>query len=343
MGAIGARRAGSRLRRSVAAALVLGWAGSAWAAEPTPIRLMLNSPAAGYNAGFELAVANGTYKAAGLDVTIEPGNGSAIAAQLVAAGRYDIAYADAAAVMNLVKDGAKITVVSTILQSNPNQVTALASSGIKRIEDIKGKRVAIPNGYSQAAMFPLVLNHIGLTKDDITLVNMPAESMIPSLLQGQVDVILGSIDNFGVLLNKQGAKTVNFLFSDYGAPTVSTGIIARTDFLQRNPDLVRRFIAASLKGWSAAVDDNAAALAAMSAMFPDARKDLAQGQLDATMVLMCANGAKFVGRATDAQWQQTVSILAAIGMVPANKPASDYYSSDYLPKDAELRPCPLKQ
>jgi NitT/TauT family transport system substrate-binding protein len=330
------------LRSMLVGTALLAPIGSALAAEPQPISLMLNSPAAGYNSGFELAVTKGFYKDVGLDVTIEPGNGSAVAAQLVAAGRYDIAYADAAAVMNLVKDGAKITIVSTILQSNPNQVTALASSGIKTIQDIRGKKVAIPNGYSQAAMFPLVLKHIGLTKDDITLVNMPAEAMVPSLLQGQVDVILGSIDNFGVLLKKQGVKTVDFLFSDYGAATVSTGIIARTDFLQKNPDIVRRFVSASLKGWSAAIDDNAAALAAMSQLFPDAKKDLAQGQLDATEVLMCANGAKFVGRATPEQWTSSVAILSAIGVVPADKPASDYYSSDFLPKDSELRSCPLK-
>jgi NitT/TauT family transport system substrate-binding protein len=308
-----------------------------------PLRIILNSPAAGYNSGFELAVVNGYYKQLGLDVTLEPGNGSGIAAQLVATGQFDMAYADAAAVMALIKDGAKITIVATILQSNPNQVTALESSGIKKLTDIKGKRVAIPNGYSQAAMFPLVLKHIGLTDKDITLVNMPAEAMVPSLLQGTVDVILGSIDNFGVLLKKQGSKTVDFLFSDYGAPTVSTGIIAGSDFLKKNPDVVKAFIAGSLKGWSAAIDDNKAALAAMSKLFPDAKADLAQGQLDATQVLMCANGAKFVGKATDEEWKNSVTILSEIGVIPANKLASDYYSYDLLPKESELRTCPLKK
>jgi NitT/TauT family transport system substrate-binding protein len=313
------------------------------AAELKPLKVILNSPAAGYNSGFELAVVNGYYKDLGLDVTLEPGNGSGIAAQMVAAGRFDVAYADAAAVMALIKDGAKITIVSTVLQSNPNQITALESSGIKKIGDIKGKRIAIPNGYSQAAMFPLVLKHIGLTQNDITLVNMPAEAMVPSLLQGNVDVILGSIDNFGVLLKKQGAKTVDFLFSDYGAPTVSTGIIAGSDFLKKNPDVVKAFIAGSLKGWYAAIDDNKAALAAMSKLFPDAKADLAQGQLDATEVLMCANGAKFVGKATDEEWKSSVTILSEIGVIPAEKPATDYYSYDYVPKESDLRTCPLKK
>ncbi|MGH3641524.1 MAG: ABC transporter substrate-binding protein [Mycobacterium sp.] len=307
----------------------------------TPVTFQLNSPAAGYNSGFELALVNGYYKDAGLDVKIEPGNGSANTAQLVAAGQIDIAYADSAAVMGLVKDGAKITVVSTILQSNPNQVTALAKSGITSIDQIKGKKVAVPNGYSQAAMFPLVLKSIGLTASDIDEVNMPAESMVASLLQGQVDVILGSIDNFGVQLKQQGADTVDFPFSDHGAATVSTSIIASDSFLAKNPEAVRAFVSASLKGWSAAIDDNDAALAAMSKVFPDATAELGQGQLDATEVLMCANGAKFIGKASPEQWATTVENLAAIGTLPTDKPATDYYSLDYVPKESELRACPI--
>jgi NitT/TauT family transport system substrate-binding protein len=307
----------------------------------TPITFQLNSPAAGYNSGFELALVNGYYKDAGLDVKIEPGNGSANTAQLVAAGQIDIAYADSAAVMGLVKDGAPITIVSTILQSNPNQVTALKKSGITSIEQIKGKKVAVPNGYSQAAMFPLVLGSIGLTADDIDEVNMPAESMVAALLQGQVDVILGSIDNFGVQLKQQGADTVNFLFSDNGAATVSTSIIASNSFLAKNPEAVRQFVSASLKGWYAAIDDNAAALTAMSKVFPDANPELGQGQLDATEVLMCANDAKFIGKATPEQWGKTVENLSAIGILPKDKPATDYYSLDYVPTESELRACPI--
>ncbi|MCB8837008.1 ABC transporter substrate-binding protein [Aurantimonas sp. VKM B-3413] len=313
----------------------------AGAQEQTTINFMMNSPAAGYNSGFELAKVRGYYEAEGLNVNIEPGNGSAVAAQLVAAGRYDIAFADAAAVMNLVKDGAPITIVATILQSSPNQITFLADSGATKPTDMKGKRVAIPNGYSQAAMFPLVLDHIGLTEDDINLINMPAESMVASLLQGQVDVILGSIDNFGVLLKKQGAKTVDFLYSDYGAPAVSTGVIVRTPYLQENPDVVRAFLRASLKGWSDAIDDNEAALAAMSEVFPDANRELAPGQLDATEVLMCSNGAHFVGKATQEAWTGTIKTLSAIGILPSDKPASEYYSYEYLPEESKLRKCPL--
>jgi NitT/TauT family transport system substrate-binding protein len=312
------------------------------AADPFPITFQLNYPAAGFNAGFELAVQKGLYKDVGLDVKIEPGNGSQITAQLVAAGKSDLAFADSAPVMKLISSGAKMKVLATILQGNPNQVTALKKTGLKSVADMKGRSVAVPNGGSQVPMLPLILAANGLTENDVKLVNMPPDSMIPSLLQGQVDVILGSIDYFAIQLKNQGAETTDFPFIDNGAPTVSTSIIGSDSFLAAHPDIVKAFVAASLKGWYAALDDPAAAVAAMKVMFPDANEKLAPAQLEATKFLMCVNRAKFVGKAQPVQWEDTVRILSNINILPASVPATAYYTYDYLPAESQLRSCPLK-
>jgi NitT/TauT family transport system substrate-binding protein len=325
-----------------AAAAVMALGAGAYAAAPAKITFQLNYPAAGYNAGYELAVEKGYYRDAGLDVDIEPGNGSQITAQLVAAGKADIAFADAAPVMKLISQGAKMKVLATILQGNPNQVTALKKTGLKSVADMKGRSVAVPNGGSQAAMFPLVLAANGLKETDIKAVNMPPDSMVPALLQGTVDVILGSVDAYGPQLKSMGVETDNFLFIDSGAPTVSTSIVASDDFLAAHPDQAKAFVAASLKGWYAALDDQPAAIAAMKKLFPDANDKLAPGQIDATKFLMCVNRAKFVGKATPEQWSDTVKILSEIGVLPKEIQATAYYTYDYLPPDSTLRPCPLK-
>ena len=77
---------------------------------------------------------------------IEPGNGSQTTAQLISVGKYDIGFADSAPVMKLISQGAKIKVLATILQGNPNQVTALKKTGLKSVADMKGRSVAVPNG-----------------------------------------------------------------------------------------------------------------------------------------------------------------------------------------------------
>lgn len=316
--------------------------GTAPVAAQTKLTFLLNVPPAGYNAGFELAVEKGLYKAAGLDVTIEPGNGSQTTAQLISVGRYDIGFADSAPVMKLISDGAKIKVLATILQGNPNAVTALKKTSLKSVADIKGKSVAMPNAGSQSSMFPLVLAANGLKDTDIKIVNMPPQSMVASLMQGSVDVILGSVDQFDIQLKAQGQEFDSYLFIDSGAPTVSTSIIASEDFLAKNPDAAKKFVAASLKGWYATLDAPAEGVAAMKKMFPDANEKLAPAQIEATRVLMCVNRAKFIGKATPDQWSDTVKIFSKIGVLPESVPATRYYTYDFLPPDSELRACPAK-
>src|SRR5207302_3327243 len=142
----------------VASAVACGLALAAGAAcAQTKITFQLNWVAGGANAGFAAAVAEGFYKDAGLDVTVVQGNGSANTAQLVASGRSQIAYADAVSVSQLIAKGAPMKVLSTIYQSNPNQVMALKKSGIKSIKDLAGRKVGVPSGSSQTTMLPLFL------------------------------------------------------------------------------------------------------------------------------------------------------------------------------------------
>jgi len=252
---------------AVSSALVFGVSATAVAA--TPVTFQLNWVAGGSNAGFAAALTEGYYKEAGLDVTLIEGNGSGNTAQLVAANRVQLAYADAVAVSQLIAKGAPMKVISTVYQSNPNEVSALKKTNINSIKDLKGKKVGVPSGSSQTTMLPLFLKANGLKESEVNLINMPLTSMVPTLLQGQVDAILGSIDSYQIQLEAQGAQLTNFRFADYGVPTVSTSIFANETYLKENSEVVKKFVAASLKGWSLALDTPAKAITALNAFFPN--------------------------------------------------------------------------
>ena len=78
-------------------------------------------------------------------------------------------------------------------------------------------------------------------------------SLSPALMAGQVDAVLGSIDAYQIQAESQGAQLDVYRFADYGVPTVSTSIFASNDYLKSNPDVVKKFVAASLKGWGFAI------------------------------------------------------------------------------------------
>ena len=330
------------IRRMLAAgalACVFGLGASAASMAQTPITFQLNWVAGGANAGFAAAVAEGYYKAAGLDVKLVEGNGSGNTAQLVASGRSQIAYADAVAISQLIAKGAPMKVLSTIYQSNPNEVSALKKTGIKSIKDLNGKKVGVPSGSSQTTMLPLFLKANNLKETDVNLINMPATSMVPALLQGQVDAILGSIDAYQIQLEAQGAQLDNFRFADYGVPTVSTSIFANDSYIKENGDVIKKFIAASLKGWSFALDNPEKAVKDLKIVFPEMNEKLAASELAAITPLFCSGGAKYIGKAEDALWAKSQDLLSEVKLLPAGQDPKTYYTNAYLPAAAEMRAC----
>jgi NitT/TauT family transport system substrate-binding protein len=322
---------------AIAAGLALA-AGNAVAAN-TPITFQLNWVAGGANAGFAAAVAEGFYRDAGLDVTLVQGNGSSNTAQLVANGRSEIAYADAVAVSQLIAKGAPMKVLSTVYQSNPNEVSALKKTGIKSVKDLAGKKVGVPSGSSQTTMLPLLLKANNLKESDVNLINMPPTAMVPSLLQGQVDAILGSVDSYQIQLEAQGAQTDNFMFADHGVPTVSTSIFASESYIKNNPEVVRKFIAASLKGWYFALDNPEKAVKDLKSVFPEMNEKLATAELASIKPLLCSGGAKYIGKAEDALWVTTQDLLSEVKLLPAGQDPKTYYTNAYLPPASEMRAC----
>jgi NitT/TauT family transport system substrate-binding protein len=324
----------------VAGAVASGLALAAGAVSAqTKIAFQLNWVAGGANAGFAAAVAEGFYKDVGLDVTVVQGNGSANTAQLVASGRSQLAYADAVSVSQLIAKGAPMKILSTIYQSNPNQVMALKKSGIKSIKDLTGRKVGVPSGSSQTTMLPLFLKANNLKESDLQLVNMPPAAMVPSLLQGQVDAILGSMDAYQIQAEAQGAELVNFPFATYGVPTVSTSIFANNDYIKQNPDVIRKFIAASLKGWSFAIDHPEKTVKDLKVVFSDLNEKLAASELAAIGPLFCSGGAKYIGKAEDALWAKSQELLAEVKLLPAGQDPKRYYTNEYLPPAASMRAC----
>jgi NitT/TauT family transport system substrate-binding protein len=305
----------------------------------TVVTFQLNWYAGGANAGFAAALQEGYYKEAGLDVTIVQGNGSANTAQLVASGQAQLAYADAVAVSQLIAKGAPMKIVATVYQSNPNEVEALKKAGIKSVADLKGKKVGVPAGSSQVTMLPLFFKANNIDPSEVNQLNMPPSSMVPALLQGQVDAILGSVDDYGIQIKAQGAEIDRYMFADHGVPTVSTSIFASDGYIKDNPDVLRKFIAASLKGWSFALDNPEKTVKDLKATFPDVDTKLATAQLAAIPPLFCSGGTKYIGEATDEHWDLTQKLLSEVGLLPAGKDPKMYYTNEFLPPVSQLRAC----
>ena len=334
------------MRKSISKLLVAGAIASTLAMASgveaaTPVTFQLNWTAGGGNAGFSAAVAEGFYKDLGLDVTLVEGNGSGNTVQLVANNRVQIAYADAVTISQMIAKGAPMKIVSTIYQSNPTAVLALKKTGIKSVKELFGRKVGVPSATSQTTMLPLFFAANGMKESDVMLIDMPITSMVPSLLQGQVDAILGSIDAFQIQAEAQGAQLDSYLFATNGVPTVSSSIFAVDSYLKDNPDVVKKFVAASIKGWLFAIDNPEKTVKDLKSIFPNMSEKLAAAELAAIKPLFCSGGAKYIGKAEEALWAKTQDLLSQVKLLPVGQDPKSYYTNDFLPPVSQLRPCPI--
>jgi NitT/TauT family transport system substrate-binding protein len=303
-----------------------------------PMKLTLNFLAGGPQAGFMYAKKLGYYKDVGIDLTIEEGKGSATTAQLVATGQTDVAFADAPAAMQIRSKGAPVKILTPILQTNGFAIISIEGTGINTPKDLLGKKLAVQPGTAQTTLLDAILLENKIDKSKLDIVNIDPAALVGALLEKKVDAILAGADFQSVQIRDRGFKVKDIFYRDVGVPTVGLSIIARDDRLKADPDLYKRFVAASLKGWDEARKNPDAASAAVIEQFPAVTKDQILKQLKVDLELVCAPGATALGRVPDKNWQITFDLLTTYLQLPKDKPITDYYTTEFQPADAPKCP-----
>ncbi len=304
--------------------------------EADSVTLTLNWLAGGPQAGFTYAKDLGYYEEENLDVEIQEGEGSVTTAQLVATGGTDIGFADGMAAMQLRGQDAPVTIVSPILQTNAYATISLAETGIESIEDLEGKRVGVQPDGSPGLMLPAILQAHGLTEDDIDRVDSDPAALVPALLQGEVDAILGGADAQAVSIRAEGEETNEQFHAESGAPTIGLSILVNDSMIDEQPDVIERFVRASIRGWAAAREDPTAAAQSIADAFPTSATDLDQveEQLRVDLSVLCAEGAEDVGDAPDDVWESSHQIGIDYMELNPDLPLDEYFTRQFLPDDA---------
>jgi len=305
------------------------------------IKLTMNWRADSAHLGFALAQKNGYYTDENLDVVLEEGRGSSVAAQLVATGRSELGYADAGAVLNVASKGAPIKIISTIWKAGQFGVVYLDSSGIKEPKDLVGKKLAVAPGTALVPLVPVFLKANGIAESDVEIVSVAQNANLGLLTSKGVDAVAETPENVVVPLAAQGIKASNMYFYDRGVPLVSLSLIARQDKISANPELYKRFIKATLKGWQEAIKNPEAAVNALKEVFPEAEKSKEALMKSSvySFASVCPGGpGDKIGVTESDSWQDTYTVMTTAMAFPKTKPVTDYYTLELLPKEPFICP-----
>ena len=284
---------------------------------------------------FVVAKEKGFYREVGLDVEINQGQGSGNTVIVVGEGKDPLGFADMGAAAQAISKGVPIRAVATIQQKAGTSLIFLKGKEINRPKDVEGKRLGSTPTGSDALRLPAFFAVNGIDKDKVTVVGMPGDAKLAALLAGQVDVFSG--DNFFYLplIKARGKEAQALLYADHGVNLLGTGYIANRRFLEEKPEVVRRFVAASLKGLSYTLGNMDEALDVFLRVTQGTEsKEVFKDVLNVwkTSFHTANSMGKPVGWQSEKDWEQTLTILEKFGGMTGRKPASEYFTNDYLPK-----------
>lgn len=306
------------------------------------VRLRLNWMYYGSHAGFALGKDKGYYKEQGINLDIRSGNGSGSAHRLVANGDSTFSYGSCASMTNLAAQGAPLISVAVIDAMGTEAIIVRPDAGVKDIKDLKGKALLTTANAGVNTFFPLVLKNAGLAEGDVAITNVPDGALVSSYLQsagGSVGILGGLDDKPAEIKANGGADPVAFPYSDYGVNQVGYCIVASKETVEKNPDLVKRFVAATVKSYKEAEANPDAAVASMAdivggTMNEDAGKAQARAVLDVTLGVLYskANTDKVLGLNVPSDWDDMLNLMKTYNDLKTDQPATAFYTNDFLPK-----------
>jgi NitT/TauT family transport system substrate-binding protein len=294
--------------------------------------------------GFYQAVADGTYKKYGLDVTIVPGGPNVNNRILLPVGKIDFFMsANTLQAFDAVEQKIPTVVVAAMFQKDPQVLLAHPDQGIEKFEDLKKLTLYISKE-GLAGYYQWMKNEFGFTDRQVkpyTFNPQPFLADKRSAMQGYVTSEPYAVETVGRF------KPKIFLLADQGFNTYSTLIETRRDLVERKPDLVQRFVDASIIGWTNYLyGDNTAANALIKRDNPemdDARIAYSIARMKEFGIVDSGDARTLgIGAMTDARIKDFFDKMVRAGVV---KPNIDYrrsYTLQFVNKGVgvDLRPRP---
>src|SRR5262245_16815145 len=233
------------LARGIVVALAFALSGIATAQEKASLRL--NWLAYGFHSFFYLGVDKGFYKEEGIDLTVGEGKGSGVAVQLVGAKSDTFGLSDGSSVIAGVTKGAPVQAFMGVMNKSPFAIIYRADSGIKTLKDLEGRTIAATTGEAGLVIFPAIVNTNKLNGEAIKFLRVDGAGKVVAMLEKRVDAMLGGLENQALILPQRGMQVGTFNYSDIGVNTLGLVLHANKETIEKNPELVRKFMRATQK------------------------------------------------------------------------------------------------
>jgi NitT/TauT family transport system substrate-binding protein len=287
----------------------------------------------GRHADFFAALDKGYYRDAGLEVKIVRSQGPMDAIRQVGAGNAMFGFADAAAlVLARANDQIPVKMVAIIYRKPPQTIFCREDSGLKKPKDLEGNAIGVAPGSAIRSLFPAFAKAAGFDAQAVRWVVANSESQLGLLAADKVQCIAEYTVAEPVLRSQLApAKLVRFAFSDAGLSFYSNGIVATAATIASKPDVVHRFVAATVRGMKDAFADPAAAGAIIHKLVPQVDATIAKNETEIVAELAQIPG-KPLGEIDPARIDATLDMVKGAFKLATPVAAIDVYAPGFVPK-----------
>lgn len=276
-------------------------------------------------APFYVGIANGYYEEQGLSVEMQYGY-EIDGVSLVGSGEYKFAVASGEQVVLARDKGLPITYVMNWYKDYPVGIAALAESGITSLSDLTNRVIGIPALQGASYIAYKGFENTGEFLPESVDLEVVGFNQAEMLSQGDIDAGVVYIANTPVVLTDQGYDVVTFPISDY-VSLVGNGIVVNDKLIEKNPELVRKFINATQKAIDFASENPEETYEICKVFVPNLDEDTVQYQVLITSIpFWTING----GLSDSDAWAQTNSLVQSMGLVENTIETDDLYTNDFV-------------
>jgi ABC-type nitrate/sulfonate/bicarbonate transport system substrate-binding protein len=238
------------------------------------------------HAGIYQAVSSGYYEDEGINLEIIEPTSTADTLRLIDAGKADFGIADGIDLAGQIDQGREAKGIMAVLQRPPGGLITLQEEGIETPADLAGKTVGVTGVPSDNAILDTIMADAGSSSDEAEVVTIGFNG-VQALESGRVAAFTGFIPADGVQVEEDGFPTKSFALDEYGGPSYPGLVAFSTESkISEDPDLMRGFVSATIKGYQDTLADPAAAVDALVNETQGVDKQLATAQLEAYEPLM---------------------------------------------------------
>ena len=298
------------------------------------VTFALNWLPVGEAAGWYVALDKGYFKENNIDVNIVRGFGSGDTAKRVAAKRAQFGVADIGTVILLrINEGIKVTAVGMFFGRAPHAVFFRASSGIKTPKDLEGKSIACPATSANKVMFPAFASLAKIDASKIEWKITDSAVAIATFAAGRADLVCEFLTSRPNVVAQSREPISQFIYADYGFNIYANAVIAQEDTIKQNPDLVRRFVKAAMRGLEYASKNPDEAIKILMKYAPENKPTSAAEEWKVAEDLIMTDEAKAngVGYMDPKKVATTYDIITSAFNLDKNKDkVEDLFSNNFL-------------